>query len=241
MFHADTKWIWLNQAEKPDEYASFQSIFFSQGGKVTLKIASEINYIAYVNGKRAAFGQFPGYPDEKYYDELDITEFVVCGENELRVVGRYEGIDTLCHIADKAGVIFEVTEGDNVLCRSNYQTMGGLDTDYQQHVCRLVTWQLGYSSDMCKGDEIVYENCREVDLSYHLKKRPVKKMVEESLVYGKRLDIPGKEIYDFGREVAGHLVLTINCEKESEIVAAYGEHLLLCETEDWHPGLFHAF
>ena len=86
MFHADTKWIWLKKQEESDEYASFVEKYQSNSGSVSLKIASEINYIAYINGKRAAFGQFPGYKDEKYYDEIDITDFSSVGENELRIV-----------------------------------------------------------------------------------------------------------------------------------------------------------
>lgn len=226
MFQSDAKWIWLKKQEEPDEYASFLEKFQYNGGKVVLKIASEINYIAYVNGKRVAFGQFPGDKREKYYDEIDITAFSFSGENELRIVVRYEGIDTFNHIKDRAGVIFEVIQDDKVLCCSSEKTLGGLETEYQQHVCRLVTWQIGYSTDMCWGGDIVYDTCREVDLSYHLEKRPVEKLVEESLIYGKRLELSGKEIYDFGREVAGYIVLKVDCMEECDLTVVYGEHLV---------------
>ncbi|MBO5071179.1 MAG: family 78 glycoside hydrolase catalytic domain [Roseburia sp.] len=225
MFYSNTRWIWLKGQEKKDEYASFLTRYCSNGGKTILKIASEINYIAYVNGKRAAFGQFPGYRDEKYYDEIDITDFSSDVENELRIVVRYEGIDTFNHIKDKAGVIFEVTEGDEVLCHSSAATLGGLDTEYQQHVCRLVTTQLGYSTDMSYSSGIVYDTCREVALSYHFKKRPVKKLVEEPLVYGRKMELAGKELYDFGRETVGYIVLNVACQEECDIVLAYGEHI----------------
>lgn len=225
MFQSDAKWIWIKKQEEPDEYASFLEEYSSNGGKVILRIASEINYIAYVNGKRAAFGQFPGYKNEKYYDEIDITGYSFRGENELRIVARYEGIDTFNHIKDNAGVIFEVMETDNVLCYSSEKTRGGLDTDYQQHVCRMVTGQLGYAVDMCYRTNIVYDNCRQADLTYNLVKRPVDKLIEGITVYGKRLNLPGREIYDFGRETTGYMVLEVDCEEAGEVVVSYGEHL----------------
>lgn len=226
MFHTETKWIWRKGEEQKDEYVSFLTKYVSQGGAVTLKIAAETDYIAYVNGKRAAFRQFPGYRNEKYYDEIDLTEFSEAKENELRIVVRYEGIGTSNHVAEKAGVIFEVTEGDVVLCHSSEETLGGLDTAYQQHVCRLVTGQLGYTTDMCAGGEISYDTCREADLPYRFLPRPVKKLEEEPLVYGKKMDLAGKELYDFGQETAGYIHLELECQEACEVVLAYGEHIV---------------
>ena len=225
MFHSDTKWIWLKKQEEENEYASFVEKYQSNGGKVVLRIAAEMNYIAYVNGRRAAFGQYPGYRNEKYYDEIDITDYSVHGENELRIVVRYEGIDTFTHIKDKAGVIFEVTQENKVMCYSSTATLGSLDTSYQQHVCRMITSQIGYSSDMCYGAGIQYDTCREADLSYQFIRRPVEKLVEEPLVYGEKLEMSGKDIYDFGREMVGHIFLEVYCGEECDIVLAYGEHI----------------
>ena len=200
MFNTNTKWIWIRKQEEQNEYASFVEKYWSESGRIVLRIASEINYIAYINGQRAAFGQFPNYKNEKYYDEIDITDFSAPGENELRIVVRYEGIDTSNHIKDSAGVIFEITQAGKVLCHSCAETLGGLDTTYQQHVCRLVTSQIGYAVDMCYGGSIQYDVCREVDLPYRFVKRPVKKLVEEPLVFGEKIELPDKNIYDFGKE-----------------------------------------
>lgn len=229
MFDTGTKWIWINKKEENDEYASFLEKYSPQGKeKIILKIAAETNYIAYVNGKRVAFGQFPGYKEVKYYDEIDITEASSLGENELRIVVRYEGIDTLVHVKDNAGLIFEVTQGEDILCRSSKNTMGGLDMTYQQNVCRNLTWQVGYSSDMnsCgEVEKIEYAACRETNISENFLKRPVKKLVEEPFLYGLKVENSEKEIYDFGKETAGYIVFRVWCEKECDIVLAYGEHL----------------
>ena len=69
----NAKWIWLQQEEQEDEYATFKDECVYNAGKVVLRICSEMNYVAYINGKRAGFSQFPNYLNEKYVDELDIT------------------------------------------------------------------------------------------------------------------------------------------------------------------------
>ena len=221
------KWIWLQQAEQEDEYASFIQEFSYGFGKVALRICSEINYIAYVNGKRVGFGQFPNYLNEKYVDELDITRYCQPGNNTLRLSVRYEGINTSTHIKDKAGVIFEVTEDGVVTGYSSEHTLSGYDLAYRQHVCRLITKQVGYSVNMAKSsNEVCYKPSREVALSTDFVYRPVEKLVIGDTVYGVPLDIEGKQIYDFGEEIAGYLVLDVECEKDTCIKTAFGEHLV---------------
>lgn len=223
----EAKWIWLNQQETEDEYASFIDEFEFGSGSVVLRICAEMNYIAFINERRAVFGQFPNYLKEKYVDEIDITEYCHPGKNTVRIIVRYEGINTLTHIKDKAGVIYEVSAGSQVLTCSDESTLGGYDSFYQQHVCRLVTMQLGYSVNMINSrDAIKYGPCREATRECTFFKRPVEKLVCEETVLGKLLNnMEPKRIYDFGEEIAGYLILDVECEEETELVVAYGEHL----------------
>lgn len=220
------KWIWLEEVEKADEYASFLEKFNYNAGKAIIRICAEINYIVYINGKRVGFGQFPNYLEEKYVDTLDITQYCQKGMNSVRVVVHYEGIDTLTHIKDKAGVIFEIVEDGNVTAFSSKDTLGGYDNAYMQHVCRLVTWQMGYSVNMVNSQkEICYKPCREVNMYCVFLNRPVKKLVEHEVVQGTILDIKNKHIFDFEREVAGHIILDVECAQDTTILVAYGEHI----------------
>ena len=82
MLKSEAKWIWIGKDASPEEYACFKDSFFYRGGRVVLRIAAETDYIATVNGKTVGFGQFPGYPFEKYYDEFDVTEACTEGEND---------------------------------------------------------------------------------------------------------------------------------------------------------------
>lgn len=52
-------------------------------GSAPLNISAEARYKLYVNGKRAAFGPCRSSAEEKYYDILDIADFLRKGENEI--------------------------------------------------------------------------------------------------------------------------------------------------------------
>ena len=98
-FDINAKWIWPNDSPQPNEYAYFtQKFSVATTSDVSLLIAAESDYVAYVNGKMVDFGQFAGFPDRKYYDTLDISKFCFVGENVLELSVRYEGKNTACRI-----------------------------------------------------------------------------------------------------------------------------------------------
>ena len=68
-----TEWIWCNSSPKPDEYGEFVDHFTYHAGNVFLRISSDSNYAAYINGNLAACGQYTDFPYDKVYDEVDIT------------------------------------------------------------------------------------------------------------------------------------------------------------------------
>ena len=222
----NARWIWQKDGSSPDQYLSFKQKFIARGNPLTLRVCAETNYIAYLNGKRVAFGQFAGYKTEKYFDEILLKDCKK-GENILEFTVFYEGVDSATHIADKGGIIYSVLEGEKEICFSNCKdAVCGLHTGYIHGRKKFITVQLGYTSSMTsRGTEIIYETPVEVDLTRNLLPRPVKKLVEEDVVYGKLLDVKGREIYDLGRETVGYIVLEVESEGDSDVTVAYGEHL----------------
>ena len=87
------KWIWENGTAQKDEHAEFFAPFFCKNSaqKTVLYISADSDYGVFVNGKRVAFGQYPDYPHYKVYDKIDITEFVVEGNNALAIEAWYYG------------------------------------------------------------------------------------------------------------------------------------------------------
>ena len=225
MIDSKARWVWID-SQKSDEYCSFQQGFKFDGQKITLNICAVTNYVAYVNGKRVGFGIFAGYVAEKYYDQLDVTPYCRIGENVLTVTVWNEGVNTATHIAEQGGLIFSVEENGQAVAISGKEfTQGGLHGGYMQNRCRRITYQLGYTSGMISDYSIKYGKCKEVDLTYNLKQRPVKKLIEEDFAIAKPLDIENKQIFDLGRETVGYLAVEIECDKDCEVKIVYGEHL----------------
>lgn len=224
MISANAKWIWINTVPQKNEYAYFEAEYGWNGERALFSIAAETDYILYVNEQRVAFGQFAGYPTEKYCDEIDVTPYSQKGNNSIRVTVRYEGINSATHINDGAGVIFSLSLGTKNVLWSDADTKGGYDNRYLQHWDRNITVQLGLSSGMRSGNGQEECPCTLLDKTRNIKPRPVQKTVMGEAIEGKRIsdDIL---LYDLGCETAGYLFLRIRAEKKGKLQVAYGEHI----------------
>jgi len=174
------EWIWENGIAKPDEYAEFMCEFSPCGGKTQyLAISADSDYTVFINGKIADFGQYADYPDYKVGDKVDVSPFIKDGINEMRVVVWYYGKSNMSYSVGKAGVIFELTEGDDVLAFSSEKTPSRKAAGYVSHKCVDITEQLGFSYEYdatspC-GD---YSDSVAVDgISKKITLRPIKKTV----------------------------------------------------------------
>ena len=142
----DAKWIWCPKAEKKNAYVHFYCTFDkkSAGEPVELKITAEGQYIAQVNGKIAAWGQYPDYPFYKVYQTHNITKFCLDGKNELLITVYYQGEDSLTHRRETPGVLFLMAQGESVLCRSTSEVLCAPDKRYQSGEIEKISNQLGY-------------------------------------------------------------------------------------------------
>ncbi|MBQ8266923.1 MAG: hypothetical protein IJZ21_00875, partial [Clostridia bacterium] len=103
-------------------------------------------------------------------------------------------------------------------------TLGGYDNRYIQHTTRKITGQIGYGTHMRVGDYACDISCVEIEKSYNLKPRPVKKTVELPFAEGKLID-SDKNIYEIGRETAGYLYIKFRSENPCVAKIAYGQHI----------------
>jgi len=224
MISPEAKWIWVNSDPQKNEYAYFEGEYDWNGELALFSIAAETDYILYVNQKRVAFGQFAGYPFEKYCDEIDLSPYCTNGKNKFLITVRYEGINSLTHIDDGAGVIFSLSLNEKAVLWSGEHTTGGYDNRYLQHVERLITSQLGLTSGMRSGEDFLPSPCVLVEKTANVKLRPVQKTVMGEAIEGKCVS-SAPLIYDLGRETAGYLFLRIRAERAGELQVVYGEHI----------------
>lgn len=218
------KWIWRRDSTVKNDFAYFLDTFDYKDGKATLKICAETDYIAYINGKEVGFGQFAGYPDLKFYDEIDVTGYCKEGKNVLSLTVRYEGVNSATHIDDGAGVIFTIEADKRILAKSSPNTLSSVDGRYVSGVERSITVQLGLAADMQVGDIGELKPSLEIEKTMNIKKRPVKKTELYAPKEAVRITSE-KLLYDLGREEAGYVYLTCRSEGRATVKIAYGEHI----------------
>lgn len=61
-------------------------------GRVFIRITADDYYKLYLNGEFVGQGPAPAYPEHSYYNEIDITPFLVEGENVLAAHLYYQGL-----------------------------------------------------------------------------------------------------------------------------------------------------
>ncbi len=138
-------WIWENASPESDEYAEFAGSFTASGCKQTLSVSADSNYALYINGALADFGQYADYPFYKVGDSVDISRYVKNGENDFLFVVWYYGKSNMSYTKGKAGIIFEIKEGERVLAFSSKDTLSRLSPGYISHKNVDITEQLGLS------------------------------------------------------------------------------------------------
>lgn len=133
------RWIWENIQNKKDEYADFKAKFIADGkNTVTVRVSCDTDFILYINGKLAGFGQYPDYPHYKIYEPFDVTSLTARGENIL-AFEAYHGGETSMHYLGKSGIRFDVVCGDKIVLQSGEKVQSRLSRVYRSHAEKYVT------------------------------------------------------------------------------------------------------
>ena len=139
--------IWIDTPLVLNVYADFSESFTvtDPAVPVMLAISADSHYAVTVNGEAVNGNQFADFPDYKVYDTVDITSLIHVGKNELLVTGYCQGESSLVYRAGEAGVLFEVRQGEEVLCYSNAETPCRLHAGYRSGEIERITDQLSFS------------------------------------------------------------------------------------------------
>ena len=220
------QYIWHKGDAGKDEYAEFFVKFAAAKGKIaTLKIACDGIYSAYLNGKLVAFSAFSDFPDYKLCDEIDITDFCKA-ENEMKIVVWYFGVDSQTYIADKAGVVFEVTSDGKTVAQSDGHTLSRKMNEYKNGYLKPISRQLGlsykYDNSVVKSE---YAESAVVDMPVILHKKGILPLELSPRLPIKIIKNDKSVLIDMGIEVAGFLEIDIVSPVVQNIIFAYGEHL----------------
>lgn len=180
-FFKNADWIWLEGYDTVNAYVTFydKATIADSTGTYKLCLSVDTNYALYVNGKQAATGQYADYSFDKVYDELDITEYLHEGENAIVIDCWHQGDDSSTVRGEKAGLIYVLICGNEILAKSSSATTAAPNVRYKMGPqVEHVSGQLGrtfYYDSTCDLPEAVPSV--KIDKPLPQRVRPIKKLV----------------------------------------------------------------
>ena len=267
-------WVWSEEV-KDNAYLQFKTEFDYEKGKAILRISADYKYVAYINGKFVSCGQYADMPAYKSVDEVDVTEYLQAGKNELLVTAAHMGTDFAVSRTMTAGLAYEIVCAGKQIAASGADTLCRPHAGYQKG--DMFTPQIGYGFQYdFTAKEAKWGKCRVVETSFNEIPRPIKKlkiaepevgvvcaqgiyktrfgktvaevmqnawlstlrfgeMTGQDKVKTAKLDNPisfkakgGDGVFvivDLGKEMCGHLTLSVTVDKPCTAMLGWGEHL----------------
>ena len=178
----DCSWIWRDMSDEPNQYVSFKQMISLNDNNARLYISCDTNYVARLNGKVVGFGQYLAYPENKYYDILELANAAIVGENTLTIDIYYQGVSTSCYAKGQPGLIYAVSCGDEFI--PNHNVMCRKTPGFKEGTTPMITRQLGPTflydaSEISQFWSEVTILDFSAELPVSLRKRPVKKLVTD--------------------------------------------------------------
>lgn len=223
-----SKWIWLASGECDDQYVDFFDSFKTSGGRVTLYVSADSNYHVSVNGQSTSSGQYCDFEHYKIYDTIDITDLLNDGINTLKITAYHTGTDTSRYRRAAAGLIYSVTEGDEVIAASDTDTLSRLSPYYRSGACIPVSVQLGHTFRYdATASETKPTHSALVDKDTVLLPRPIKRHTLKPAHEPKSITKLSSCHYlvDLGGELVGLARLKLFSSCEQKIYVSWGEHI----------------
>lgn len=229
-----SEWIWIKKECSVDEYGEFFVTFDATKNPTNCRISCDGDYTLFVNGKYVASNQYGDYEHYKIYDEIDITRYLNDGKNTFAVLVWHFGEDSQRYISSRAGVIFEIAQGEEILVRSDETVLCRKSKAYLNGYGKKITTQLGLSFlyDATREDGWINGElqgfgpavCVEKKCAFY--SRPIKKSELKRKKEVTVLKNTGKYcLIDLGEETLGLPVLEFTSPRKQKILIAWGEDL----------------
>lgn len=202
-----------------------------------LRITADDRFRLYINGNYVTQGPPPGYPQKYYYMEIDVSRFLVCGENVIAVHTYYQGLINRVWVSGDGRQCLwcELLIDGEKAAASDGSWLCAYHDAYSS--CGIVGYDTAVlerydSGGACIGfekydfDDSAWEHaeiCKHAD--YHLVKSPLEPLAEETYAPQKTKQNGQTLFLDFGREMAGNLRLCAEGKKGSKILLRVGEEL----------------
>lgn len=203
----------------------------------TLYISADDYYKLYINGKFVTMGPCPGYHFHYYYNKIDITDYLMPGDNVVAIHTYYQGLINRVWVSGdcRHGLILDI-EGDSgvliasdesFLCHTHtgYAACGisGYDTQFMEQYDSRAP-ESGF--ERIDFDDSAWEHaCARAHVDYKLYRQPTRQL-EFEWIAPKRIYSTGNTVrLDFGGMYVGYLAATATGPRGSAIELRCGQEL----------------
>ena len=203
--------------------------------RLILRITADDYYKLYINGSFVCMGPAPGYPEQYFYNEVDITDYIIEGTNTIGVHLYYQGLINRVFISGDArmGLAAEFVRNGCVIaaCDETWKykrvyaysgTTFGYDTQFVENFDERL-YPIGWEKTGYEDSD--WENLKAYEYaSYNLSLLPSKMLS----VYPKkpeRIVEKAKNHYflDFGEEIVGTLRVRASGKEGDKVILRFGE------------------
>ena len=200
-------------------------------------ITADDYYKLYINGQYVAQGPAPGYPQSYNVNRIDVLKYLRAGENVIALDVYYQGLINRVWVSGdmRQGFMLELHVDGKVFLRSDekfhylkseaYTTKDvfGYETQFSEH------FDSGKEPKGWKDvgfDDFMWTACSvkpKTDYVFRWQETPV---LATEIIQAKRIRKEGGgAIFDFGREIAGVLLLKAQGKRGSVVTVRMGEEL----------------
>ena len=238
VFHRQLEKVSLDCSEHRNQHILFRKSFHIDRDFSFAKIyiSADDYYKLYINGRFVAQGPSPSYHFQYNYNEIDISEFLVCGDNLIAVHTLYQGLinrvwqsgdlrhGLICDIVVDHSVVLSSDESFKVREHSGYSEMGtcGYETQFLE---RYDSRSGEVDFEKVDFDDSDWSFAEECHFDDHTMAKQNSRMLEFERISPEKTSVNGNRIfYDFGANYVGYLsvkakgscgdAITVRCAQE---------------------------
>lgn len=197
-------------------------------GKVLLRITADDYYKLMINGKYVCQGPAQGYYFSYCWNEVDVTDFLSVGENEILADVYYQGVINRAYNSGdrRMGMIAELFSEKKVLLATDGSWESAAVPAYT------VTHEIGHHTMFAENFDsrvkpLPWENCVEKEVDYTFAPKPVKTLQVYPKAPVSEEALENGFFYDFGQELTAALRIRAVGKSGGRVRILCGE-----ETED---------
>ena len=200
-------------------------------------ITADDYYKLYVNGRFVGQGPAPCHPIRQYYNEMEITPYLVAGENTIAVHTYYQGLvnRVWCSGDNRHGLLFDVVADGKTVAASDEETRQCLHTGYS--ACGMVGYRTQFMERYdANAPEVGFEQPVFDDSTwpnavltpkddYTLCAQPSRQLVFEEIRPKTLTRTPTGYLVDFGAIYVGYLAFAAQGPKYGDITLKFAQEL----------------